>query len=116
MLPAAREGGMTQAHPGVPDARQVPAILGERARLFVDLHEVDAREGVRRVFHQAARHGSHPVLRQEAPWERHSGMTASVVYDDEAGIFKAWYLAGNYAPGVGHVQCLATSPDGIAWE
>ena len=101
---------MTQSNPGVPNA------LGARPRLFVDLHEVDAREGVTRVFHQAVRHGAHPVLRQEAPWERHSGMTASVVYDDEAGIFKAWYLAGNYAPGVGHVQCLATSADGITWE
>jgi hypothetical protein len=91
-------------------------VLGRRARLFVDMQEVAGREGVTRVFHQATRYGSHPLLRQEAPWEQHSGMTASIVYDDEERIFKAWYLAGSYAPGVGHAQCLATSPDGIHWE
>lgn len=90
--------------------------LTKHHRLFVDLQDVELRENVVRTFHQATKYGHHPVLKQEAPWERHSGMTASVIYDEEEGIFKAWYMAGFYAPGKNHVQCLATSKDGIHWE
>jgi hypothetical protein len=43
-------------------------------------------------------------------------MTASVICDEEEGIFKAWYMVGFYAPGKEHVQCLAISEDGIHWE
>ena len=91
-------------------------ILSNDPRLFVDLQDIELRENVVRSFHQAKKHGNHPVLKQEAPWERHSGMTASVIYDEEEEIFKAWYMAGFYAPGKNHVQCLATSRDGIHWE
>jgi hypothetical protein len=56
------------------------------------------------------------VLTQASPWETNSGMTASVIYDQEDRVFKAWYMAGCYAPGAEHVQCLATSPDGVRWE
>lgn len=90
-------------------------ILDHRKRLFVDMEDVDLREGVERVFHAAQKH-PRPVLRQEAPWERHAGMTASVIYDADEGLFKAWYLAGFYQDGAGHAQCLATSADGIGWD
>src|SRR5262245_4584796 len=90
--------------------------VGAAPQLFVDMRDVEYREAVTRTFHQAVKVGGHPVLKQEAPWERMAGMTASVIYDDEEQRFKAWYLAGCYAPGVEHVQCLATSPDGIHWE
>ena len=89
--------------------------LDHHKRLFVDMDDVDARHNVRRDFHIATKHPQ-PVLRQEAPWECHAGMTASVIYDEDEGLFKAWYMAGHYAEGVGHVQCMATSTDGIHWE
>lgn len=90
--------------------------LSSKKRLFVDMADVERRENVRRVFHQAEKYGRHPVLRQEAPWERHSGMTASIIFDKEERIFKAWYMAGFYAEDQEHVQCLATSEDGIHWD
>jgi len=90
--------------------------LSTAPQLFVDFADVELRENIARTFHQAEKYGSHPVLRQEAPWENHSGMTASVIYDREEEIFKAWYMAGFYAPGEEHVQCLALSSDGIHWE
>ncbi|HEX2326833.1 MAG TPA: hypothetical protein VHQ00_15650 [Chloroflexota bacterium] len=93
-----------------------PGVLGSRARLLVDSQDLEQGEGLRRTFHQAVKQGGHPVLRQEAPWECHPGMTASVIFDAEEQRFKAWYLAGMYAPGVEHAQCLAVSPDGITWE
>ena len=91
-------------------------VVGAAPQLFIDMHDVARRENVVRTFHQAVKHGGHPVLRQDAPWERNSGMTASVIYDAEDQLFKAWYMAGFYATGAEHVQCLATSPDGINWE
>ena len=90
--------------------------LTNTPRLFVDLAQVELRENITRQFHQAHKPEKHPVLRQEAPWEQHSGMTASVIYDEEEGVFKAWYMTGFYAPGQAHVQCLALSQDGIHWE
>ncbi|MCZ6678658.1 MAG: hypothetical protein O7E52_15605 [Candidatus Poribacteria bacterium] len=90
--------------------------LSSRPKLFVDLRDVELRENITRVFHQAVKYGAHPVIKQEAPCERHGGMTASVIYDEEERIFKAWYMAGFYAPGAEHVQCLAISEDGIHWE
>ena len=93
----------------------MPEILDQQKRLFVDMHDVDAQISVTRDFHAATKHPQ-PILSQDAPWECHGGMTASVVYDAEEGLFKAWYMAGFYAEGVGHVQCLATSKDGIRWK
>ncbi|MEW6753266.1 MAG: hypothetical protein AB1505_20140 [Candidatus Latescibacterota bacterium] len=85
-------------------------------RLFVDFADVEERRNVSRVFHPAEKHGTHPVLQQQAPWERHAGMTASVIHDDEEGVYKAWYMAGFYSPHDRHVQCLALSTDGMRWE
>ncbi|NKB66552.1 MAG: hypothetical protein GKR89_05790 [Candidatus Latescibacteria bacterium] len=90
--------------------------LDQRKRLFVDRADIELQENIERVFHRAQKHCTHPVLQQAAPWEKNGGMTAAVIYDQEEGVFKAWYMAGHYAEGVGHVQCLATSKDGIRWE
>ena len=92
-----------------------PKIIAAAPRLFVDFRDVERRENITHQYHQAQKHGSHPVLRQEAPWEQNPGMTASVIYDVEEKLFKAWYMAGFYAPGEAHVQCLALSEDGIHW-
>ena len=90
--------------------------LDYRKRLFVDRADIELQENVERVFYQAQKHGAHPVLKQEAAWEKNSGMTASVIFDEEEQVFKAWYMAGFYADGVDHVQCMVTSTDGIHWE
>ncbi len=95
----------------------MPGILTDKPRLFVDLRDVESRENVTRTFHSAQRHGRHPVLEQDAPWEKHPGMTGSVIYDPSDELFKCWYMAGFYDPPTHqHVQCLATSRDGIHWE
>jgi len=91
-------------------------VVGAAPQLFVDMQDVERRENVVRTFHQAVKHGAHPVLRQGARWESNGGMTASIIYDAADGVFKAWYMAGFYAPGAGHVQCLATSTNGLYWD
>ncbi|MBT6144971.1 MAG: hypothetical protein HOH74_06055, partial [Gemmatimonadetes bacterium] len=90
-------------------------ILDHRKRLFVDMYDVDARSRVTRDFHAAVKHPQ-PVLGQQAAWECHGGMTASVIFDQEQELFKVWYMAGHYGEGIGHVQCLATSTDGFHWD
>jgi len=90
-------------------------VLDAKKRLFVDYDDLAERSNVRRTFYQAEKHGP-PVLAQEAAWERHGGMTASAIYDEDEMIFKMWYMAGFYAEGKGHVQCLALSADGIHWR
>ena len=99
----------------MPEEKELP-MLSAAPRIFVDFADVEFRENITRVFHQAEKYGSRPVLEQQAPWEQNGGMTASVIYDEEEQIFKAWYMAGFYAPGEEHVQCLALSEDGIHWE
>ncbi|HCL27852.1 MAG TPA: hypothetical protein DIC52_05405 [Candidatus Latescibacteria bacterium] len=89
--------------------------LDHRKRLFVDMYDVDGQSNIRRDFHSAVKHPQ-PVLSQQTAWECHGGMTASVIFDEEEQLFKAWYMAGHYDEGIGHVQCLATSADGIHWE
>jgi hypothetical protein len=89
--------------------------LSASPKLFVDFNEVEHRDNITRTFHQAEKYGTHPVLEQNAPWEQHRGMTASVVYDEQDRVFKTWYMSGHYAPDHGHVQCLALSEDGIHW-
>jgi hypothetical protein len=94
--------------------------LSNQPHLFADLRDVASRENITQTYHPAVKYGGHPVIQQEAPWERHDGMTASVIYDEEDGLFKAWYMAGHpvATPGAHDVQtqCLATSQDGIHWE
>ena len=44
-------------------------ILSASPRIFVDFTEVELRENITRVFHQAEKHSGHPVLEQRAPWK-----------------------------------------------
>jgi len=91
------------------------SILRDRPRILIDLKEIDKQSNVVREFHQAQRHGRHPVIAQTEPWEKMVGMTASVIYDHQENRFKAWYMAGFYAPSSEQIQCLAHSADGISW-
>ena len=61
--------------------------------------------------------GDLPLIKQDRPWD--AGMTGCadmVMYDEEDGLWKAWYTAA--APGKGtHEWTLAyaESDDGLAW-
>ena len=98
--------------------------LTSQARLFVDFADVHSQRNLTREFHQAQKHGTQPVLTQDAPWERVAGMCGSVVFDEEERQFKAFYMAGGYEPGAEtsmghhelHTVCMATSADGVHWE
>jgi predicted GH43/DUF377 family glycosyl hydrolase len=55
-----------------------------------------------------------PVLVPEEPWEKVALMCPSVLWDEEAGLFKMWYSGGEqYEP---NAFGYATSPDGLHWS
>ena len=88
--------------------------------LFVDDDEVQDHPGFTRQVQQPNRLPE-PVLRGDRPWERNAiQLWGSVVYDDEEGLFKAWYYSVNSElyerDGSGHYMCYATSIDGVEWD
>jgi hypothetical protein len=115
------------ALPAAPKPGETPK-LGDSPKLFVDYDRVDLADNVVRTFHSAEKHPDNPVIGKVKPWENDRGTWGSVVYDDEARLFKAWY-GGNsgrprpqsVSPAIAgdlprQVMCHATSVDGIHWD
>jgi hypothetical protein len=58
--------------------------------------------------------GREPVLFPEQPWENMSVMNPCVLWDQDRGVFRMWYSAGEtYEP---NVICYAESGDGVNWR
>ncbi|MDE0464265.1 MAG: hypothetical protein OXH93_17725 [Caldilineaceae bacterium] len=100
--------------------------IGSEPQLFVDDTVVGAKHGVVHTLHPA-RKLEQPVLRPDRPWEgRRVYIYGSVHYDDEAQLFRMWYITrlgqGQQprAPGLrgrtGDIVLYATSEDGVLWE
>ncbi|MBP5639127.1 MAG: hypothetical protein J6X55_06595 [Victivallales bacterium] len=55
-----------------------------------------------------------PILIPEFPWEKASVMNPYVLFDEERGVFRMWYAAGEtYEPNaIGYAE----STDGMAWK
>ncbi|TLN02295.1 hypothetical protein FDZ71_13145, partial [bacterium] len=105
-----------------------PTAMAAR-HLFIDDHEVESLGGLTRVVNQPIKHEQNPVIRCEHPWEMLGIQTyGTVIYDGDAGLFKAWYLThagpstdtvrvdGVPRPANMTLLAYATSKDGIAWE
>ena len=64
--------------------------------------------------HHWQRMSPQPVLFSERPFEGASVMNPFVAWDEDTGLFRMWYSAGEtYEP---NVLCYATSPDGLHWS
>ncbi len=98
-------------------------------QLFFDDLLLESRESLTRQIHQPVKHPENPVLKREHPWERFRiQVYGTVVHDDEAGLFKAWYMniprtamekvvvQGQRRPGHATLLSYATSKDGVLWE
>jgi len=84
-------------------------------RLFLDAAVVEQRSGLERVFHSATKHPANPVLRADRPWEMGAGYGGPYVYGTvfwDEGKLRLWY---HTQCGGAYLNCLAESPDGIAW-
>jgi hypothetical protein len=85
--------------------------------LFFDDEEIEARRGLTRAFHTAAKHDGNPTFAAERPWEG-AVAPSTVLFDEEERAFKLWYTTFARAPGAHgtFVNCYATSSDGVHWE
>ncbi len=97
-------------------------------QLFLDDVGIAKMENVRRVLHEPARYENNPVLVPDTEWEDRCQVYGTAYYDEQAGLFKMWYLTlpkdrglkplnmGDYerAPHT-TLAAYAESKDGIHW-
>jgi len=86
-----------------------PFDVGGRAQLFVDRVLVQSSENVTFTLHRAEKHSANPLIRSGRPEDGNVALCGSVLFDQEEGLFKMWYLARNGTT-------YATSLDGLKWE
>lgn len=101
----------------------IPVNVGRQ--LFVDDFLVESTS-LERVLHPAVESGSNPVLEPDRPWEFHetgapyaAPFSDGVWYDEQAGKYRMWYLAGggDLSPDYkGFVTAYAESDDGANWH
>ena len=83
-----------------------PLNIGHEPQFLFDNYVVDnhwairyKRQAVTRVFHQATKHASNPVMSHDAP------SFCSIVYDEQAGLFRMYYQA--------NIRATESLPDGL---
>ena len=98
-----------------------PFDVGTAAQLFVDRLVVRDSQRVWFTQHQGRKHPGNPVLKPDRPWEGwRTEIFGSVLFDEEEGVFKMWYLpeegpGGSYFDDP-NVTCYAVSRDGVEWQ
>ena len=100
-----------------------PVRITSAVQLFIDDHLIETTKGMRRTVHQWEKYPGNPVLRADKPWEFGGRYItyASVIYDRQEHVFKAWYWTLNDEDSEIPTtkiksMCYATSPDGINWQ
>ena len=82
-------------------------------QLFIDNSTIDEMVGVTKILHQPVNYAGNPILRPSMRWEDGAGFVGTVIYDEQEGIFKAWYQGWFDSR---YPACYATSEDGIFWH
>ena len=84
--------------------------IGRERQLFVDDMLVAETQHLRKTLHQPVKYEANPVLGADHPLEQgFLCLHGTVLFDEAAGLFKAWYLTET---GIGY----AFSADGLAWH
>ncbi len=97
-------------------------------QLFLDDVGIDSMEKLERVVHEANRHPANPVLKPDTPWEQVCSVYGTAMYDEDASLFKLWYLTIPRDRGLKPIKlptheraphttlaAYAESPDGVHW-
>ncbi|MCA9192328.1 MAG: hypothetical protein KDB03_11215 [Planctomycetales bacterium] len=87
---------------------------GPWRRLLLDAAVVEKQQGLARIYHQARKHASNPMIVADQPWEGRSAIIGPYVYGTvmkEEGRFRLWYQLLNQGNHVGYAE----SADGIHW-
>ena len=90
--------------------------LSNHPQLFLDDHLVSRLRNLTRDVKQPVKHPSNPLFVSEHPWEKTCHWYTTVIYDEQWGKFRAWYMCGDgtkthpkYAVG------YAESKNGLRW-
>ncbi|MCA9110902.1 MAG: hypothetical protein KDA52_13210, partial [Planctomycetaceae bacterium] len=97
-------------------------------QLFLDDVGVASLDRVRRVVNPPTRHPENPLLVPDTPWERGCQIYGTAYFDEQAQLFKLWYLTGPKDRGVKPLKldgyeraphttmaAYAESTDGVHW-
>ena len=99
--------------------------IGNRKQLFLDDLLVDEASRISRFMYRPDKYPGNPILTAAEPWEmgkNRRGIVAgveitgqTVLYDEQEGIFKMWYLGWMWENGL-RPWCYATSKNGYDWS
>jgi len=110
--------------------RGKPLVVGTETVLLLDDAYVEDRWGVRRALNIPHKDPRNPVLMPDMPWEDSVG-SPNVMYDEEAGLFRMWYLVMDRDAwmhqfrfkdwsaekhGYPYFVSYAESRDGVRWD
>ncbi len=94
----------------------MPINLSNHPQLFLDDYLVSRLRNLTRDVKQPVKHPSNPLIVQEHPWEKRHIWYTSVLYDEQWGKFRAWYMCSE-RPRV-QPKCAvgyAESRNGLRW-
>jgi hypothetical protein len=98
-------------------AQVSPFPVGCDSQLFVDKVLVREASGVAFTLHPARKHPANPVVKADRPWEGwRLEIYGNVLFDEEEGIYKMWYLGEERDAFPHYALHYATSKDGVVWE
>ena len=104
----------------------MPEPISHHAQLFLDDHLVDDQVNLCREMQQPVKHPGNPLFGQDHPWEDQCLVYVSVLFDEDFGRFRCWYMAAEAfrqtlpdQPEIAKLGkyyiCYAESTDGIHW-
>lgn len=98
-------------------------------QLFLDDVGIERLVGLRCVVNKPTRHPQNPLLVPDTHWERGCQVYGTAYYDEQAGLFKLWYLTGPKDRGLKPLKlegyeraphttmaAYAESKDGVHWK
>ena len=88
-----------------------PAFLeiGRTKQLFVDSYIIQSLTDARQVINQPTKHPNNPVVKQDRAWEGNL-ITGSVIWDEEAQLYKMWYSTAQYVVGIDRIGRVMDVP------
>jgi hypothetical protein len=85
--------------------------------LFIDRFLVHDSDGVAFTQHQGTTHPQNPLVVPDQPWEGwRLEIFGTVLFDDEEGLYKMWYIGESPEDFPDYATMYATSTDGIRWD
>ena len=86
-------------------------------QLFIDDYWIAKQDNIVSSLHSPEKHSNNPLMCQAEIWEENPYCFGTVIFDEEASIFKFWYQSYNYDLKTADRTPIlyATSTDGLQW-